>query len=49
MFEIKTELAKVPDLPGIYMMKDDGEQIIYIGKAKNLKKRIKQYFQSKNH
>lgn len=49
MFDIKSELTNAPDLPGIYMMKDDGGQIIYIGKAKNLKKRIKQYFQSKNH
>ena len=49
MFDIKHELTKIPDLPGIYMMKDDGSQIIYIGKAKNLKKRIKQYFQSQNH
>jgi excinuclease ABC subunit C len=49
MFDIKSELTNAPDLPGIYMMKDDGGQIIYIGKAKNLKKRVKQYFQSKNH
>lgn len=49
MFDVKTELAKIPDNPGIYLMKNDLDEIIYIGKAKNLKKRIKQYFQSLNH
>lgn len=49
MFNIKEELKKVPDNPGIYLMKDKKDEIIYIGKAKNLKKRVKQYFQSRNH
>ncbi len=35
-----------PDQPGVYIMKNDMNQIIYIGKAKSLKKRVKQYFQS---
>jgi len=34
----------VPTNPGIYLMKDSGEKIIYIGKAKNLKNRVKSYF-----
>lgn len=38
-----------PDQPGVYIMKDDRDRIIYIGKAKNLKKRIKQYFRNKDN
>ena len=34
----------VPTNPGIYLMKDSGGKIIYIGKAKNLKNRVKTYF-----
>ena len=49
MFDIKEDLKKIPDNPGIYLMKDKKDEIIYIGKAKNLKKRVKQYFQSRNH
>lgn len=49
MFDIQEELKKVPDSPGIYQMKNQFGEIIYVGKAKNLKKRVKQYFQSKNH
>jgi excinuclease ABC subunit C len=49
MFNIKNELKNIPDSPGIYLMKNSEDNIIYIGKAKNLKKRIKQYFQSNNH
>lgn len=49
MFDIKLELLKIPDNPGIYMMKDEKDEIIYVGKAKNLKKRVNQYFKSKNH
>ncbi len=49
MFNIKEELKKIPDKPGVYLMKDNSGEVIYVGKAKNLKKRVKQYFQSKNH
>ncbi len=34
----------LPDLPGCYLMKDKNKEIIYVGKAKNLKKRVSQYF-----
>lgn len=37
-------IALLPDKPGVYLMKDDGGNIIYIGKAKNLRKRVSQYF-----
>ncbi|SCG83880.1 UvrABC system protein C Protein uvrC [Proteiniborus sp. DW1] len=50
MFNIEEELKKLPDKPGVYLMKDKNEQIIYVGKAISLKKRVRQYFQSsKNH
>ena len=41
--------GEFPDQPGVYIMKDDRDRIIYIGKAKNLKKRIKQYFRNKDN
>ncbi|NDO45868.1 excinuclease ABC subunit UvrC [Clostridium sp. MD294] len=50
MFDIEQELKKVPQKPGVYLMKDEKEQIIYVGKAINLKNRVRQYFQNnKNH
>ncbi len=40
-----TELIKsFPDKPGCYIMKNVGSEVIYVGKAKNLKKRVIQYF-----
>ena len=43
-FDIESELKKLPTSPGVYLMhKADGE-VIYVGKAKNLKNRVKQYF-----
>ena len=46
MFDINEKLKTIPDKPGVYLMKDEYEQIIYIGKAISLKKRVKSYFQS---
>lgn len=46
MFNIDEELKKLPDSPGVYIMKDDRGEIIYVGKAKSLKNRVRQYFQS---
>lgn len=46
MKDFKYELSMLPDLPGVYLMKDKDEQIIYVGKAKNLKNRVRSYFQS---
>ncbi|TCT14222.1 excinuclease ABC subunit C [Natranaerovirga pectinivora] len=46
MFDIKEELKKLPEKPGIYIMKNTNDEIIYIGKAINLKNRVRQYFQS---
>ncbi|MEG1067134.1 MAG: excinuclease ABC subunit UvrC [Anaerovoracaceae bacterium] len=46
MFDIKENLKKLPDSPGVYMHKDKLGQIIYVGKAISLKNRVRQYFQS---
>lgn len=46
MFDIQEELKKLPQKPGVYLMKDENGQIIYVGKAVNLKNRVRQYFQS---
>ena len=45
MFDIKEELKKLPDKPGVYIMHDKSDEIIYVGKALNLKSRVRQYFQ----
>ncbi len=45
MFDIQDELKKLPDLPGVYIMHDKSDAIIYIGKALSLRKRVRQYFQ----
>src|SRR3989339_809482 len=43
----KINLSKIPSNPGCYLFKDNLNSIIYVGKAKNLKKRVKSYFQNK--
>ncbi|NLD19381.1 MAG: excinuclease ABC subunit UvrC [Clostridiales bacterium] len=45
-FDIKENLKKLPDKPGVYMHKDRLGNIIYVGKAISLKNRVRQYFQS---
>ncbi|MCC0631372.1 excinuclease ABC subunit UvrC [Clostridioides sp. ZZV15-6388] len=50
MFDIQDHLKKLPSEPGVYLMKDKYNHIIYVGKAISLKNRVRQYFQSsKNH
>ena len=46
MFDIQEELKKLPGKPGVYIMHDDRDTIIYVGKAINLKNRVRQYFQN---
>ena len=46
MFDIKENLKKLPDTPGVYMHKDSLGQVIYVGKAVSLRNRVRQYFQS---
>ncbi len=45
MFVIEDELKKLPAKPGVYLMHDSHDEIIYVGKAKILKNRVRQYFQ----
>ncbi len=45
-FDIQEELKKLPDQPGVYLMHDSRDAIIYIGKAVSLRNRVRQYFQS---
>ena len=47
-FDIKEELKKLPTKPGVYIMHGPRDEIIYVGKAVNLKNRVRQYFQSTN-
>lgn len=46
MFDIQEELKKLPGKPGVYIMHDETDAIIYVGKAISLKNRVRQYFQS---
>ena len=48
MTDLKKEIKKFPNLPGIYRMMNGKNEIIYIGKAKDIKKRVTSYF-GKNH
>jgi excinuclease ABC subunit C len=50
VFDIEGHLKKLPASPGVYLMKDRDNNIIYVGKAVSLKNRVRQYFQSsRNH
>lgn len=50
MFDFEQQLKILPDKPGVYLMKNSLGEVIYVGKAKILKNRVRQYFQkSKNH
>ena len=46
MFNIREELQNLPEQPGVYLMHDKNDTIIYVGKAKNLKNRVRSYFKS---
>ncbi len=45
VFDLDNELKNLPELPGVYIMHDKDERVIYVGKAKVLKNRVRQYFQ----
>ncbi|MBF8983361.1 excinuclease ABC subunit UvrC [Lutibacter sp. B2] len=50
MFDLKKHLKLLPEKPGVYLMKNKSDEVIYVGKAVSLKNRVRQYFQSsKNH
>ena len=48
MFIIEEELKKLPSKPGVYIMRDKNDNIIYVGKAISLKNRVRQYFRKNN-
>ncbi len=48
MFNIEEELKKLPGKPGVYIMHDKDDKIIYVGKAISLKNRVRQYFRKTN-
>ncbi len=48
-FNLEEELKKLPDKPGVYLMHDKNDKIIYIGKAVSLTKRVHQYFQASHN
>ncbi len=50
IMDLQTKIRELPTNSGVYIMKNDRGEVIYVGKAKNLKNRVSQYFQhSKNH
>ena len=48
MFNIEEELKKLPVKPGVYIMKDKTDTVIYVGKAVVLRNRVRQYFRKNN-
>jgi len=46
-FDARSFLRTVPDTPGVYRMIDGDEHVLYVGKAKNLKRRVASYFRNR--
>ena len=44
----KIEIKEIPTSPGIYIFKDEYEEPLYVGKAKNLRKRLSSYFRDRS-
>lgn len=49
MTELENKLQRLPERPGVYLMKDAAGQIVYVGKAVSLKHRVRQYFKGTGH
>lgn len=49
MFQLQEELKKLPEKPGVYIMHDAADRVIYVGKAVVLKNRVRSYFQKTGH
>ena len=43
-FDFEEELKKLPNKPGVYIMRDSGDSVLYVGKAVNLHNRVRSYF-----
>lgn len=46
---LETKIQNLPQLPGVYLFKDTTGKVIYVGKAKNLRNRVKSYFAKSQH
>lgn len=46
--DLKTRIGDFPDNPGVYLMYGEEDQVLYVGKAKNLRSRVRSYFQNDN-
>jgi excinuclease ABC subunit C len=43
---VTAQLRRVPATPGVYLFRDEGDEVLYVGKAKSLRPRVRQYFQA---
>ena len=43
---LREHLAALPDAPGVYLFRDSGDRVMYVGKAKSLRKRVFSYFEA---